>query len=149
MIITTFSEIQYIDISKKGDLMAAVSRYGNKIHIYSLNDFHLKFCLFLTLAEHKIFNLNFDSKSRFISMLSFDGLDLNLNLFDLKHSKSDNQLCQCDDYDDSQVKLISGEKKERNSFFGSLVNKISNVIFNLFYSPSLRQMTLFHSLMEE
>src|SRR5690242_15565628 len=115
----------------------AFSKLGNKIHIYSLEDFQLKFCLFLTSSELIITNACFNDKSRFFSILSYNGEDLNLNLFDLKHCDSEDHLCQCDDHDDEEVKLISSlhEVQKTNSFFGSIVNKISSVmiIFKYFY----------------
>jgi len=126
MIIMTFVDIQTLEISPKGDMLAVISRYGNKIHIYSLEDFKLKFCLFLTIAEHKILNLTFNNKSRFLSTLSFDGEDLVLNIYDVKNTNS--ELCECDDHLDSQIKLISNSgKKDSGSFFGRFVSKITNV----------------------
>ncbi len=127
MIITTFNEIHTREISRKGELIAVVSKFGNKLHIYSLNDFQLKYCMFLTNSEHKIFNLSFDKKSKLVSMLSFDGEDMILSIQDLKNSAAENQFCECDDHDDKGVKLISSQKKEASTFFGSLVSKITNV----------------------
>jgi hypothetical protein len=128
---TTYSEIQFIEISNNGDLMASVSKYGNKLHIYSLIDFHLKYCLLLSMDEHKIFNLNFNYKNRFVSILSFDGKDLILNLYDLKNSDDEVELCQCDDCDDSDINLISSERA--HSLFGKLVSKISHVKYLLIF----------------
>lgn len=133
MIMTTFSEIQSVEISKKGDLLIISSRYGNKFHIYSLKDFQLKHCLFMTNEEQKIYNLTFNKKGRYIGIFSFNGNDMNLNIFDLKQKSSrdsdDEFLCQCDDYNDNEVKLISSIKRENksHSFFGNIVSKFGNV----------------------
>lgn len=132
-IITTFSEIQALEISKKGDLLLSVSKFGNKIHIYSLDDFQLKFCLFLTSSEQKVLNSAFNQKSRFFTMLSYNGEELNLSIFDLKHSSREDQLCQCSDYDDEEINLISSVKENQHSLFGNFMHKLSNVSDVLFF----------------
>ena len=119
----------------------AFSKYGNKIHIYSLEDFQLKYCLFLANHELKITNLCFNNKSKLFSILSYDGTDLNLNLFNLKLSSSEDHLCQCDDHDDDVIKKIAHQEEVHHSNFssffgiGSLVSKITvnkNTNKNLF-----------------
>ena len=115
----------------------AFSKYGNKIHIYSLEDFQLKFCLFLTNHELKIMNACFNNKSKFVATLTYNGTGLNLNLFDLKNSDTEDHLCQCDDHDDSEVKHISSlnDVHKTYSFFGNFVSKLSVVKYkyNIYY----------------
>jgi hypothetical protein len=109
----------------------AFSKLGNKIHIYSLEDFQLKYCLFLCSHELKVTNACFNFKSKLFATLSYDGTDLNLNLFNLKILSSEDHLCQCDDHDDGNIKKIHETIAEANtgitSYFGigSLVSKIT------------------------
>jgi len=108
----------------------AFSKYGNKLHIYSLEDFNLKFCIYLLDHEQIILNTCINPKSRFISTLSYDGTDIHVNLYDLKKINSEDRLCQCDDHDDSKIKLISvlpETKHHYYSYFGSFVSKLANI----------------------
>jgi hypothetical protein len=112
--------------------LIAFSKYGNKLHIYSLEDFQLKFCFFLINAELNILNVSLSIKNRFLFFVSFNGKDLNLNALDLKNSDSEDHLCKCDDHDDENVrKILSSKQAQSSSFFGGLFNKISDVKFIL------------------
>ncbi len=112
--------------------LIAFSKYGNKLHIYSLDDFQLKFCFFLINAELNILNVSMSIKNRFLFFLSFNGKDLNLNALDLKNSDSEDHLCQCDEYDDENVKKMDSSKQNHSySFFGGIFNKLSDVSFYL------------------
>lgn len=114
----------------------AFSKLGNKIHIYSLEDFQLKYCLFLCSHELKITNSCFNFKSKMFACINYDGTDLNLDLFNLKILNSEDHLCQCDDHDDDQIKKIKDILTEKNkgvtSYFGigNLVSKITVKNFN-------------------
>jgi hypothetical protein len=125
---TTFTEIQCLEVSQKGDLLIAVSKLGNKQHIYSLLDFELKHCIFLGNNGLRLMNITFNKKSKLLAMLP---TDLNLSIFNLK--QHENTLCECDDFDDEEV-IINEEETQpvtkKESFFGSFFSKISKTIFN-------------------
>jgi hypothetical protein len=101
----------------------ASSKYGNKIHIYTLADFQLRFCIYLGKNELDIINSRFDKKSKFLMILSGDLL---IKMFNLKHSVDD-YICECDEHDDDSI-VLKG-KTANSSFFGGILNKLSTVLY--------------------
>jgi hypothetical protein len=120
LIITTFTDIQNIVMSQ-GELLYVSNKFGNKVHIYSINDYELKYCFYFGHTFFKAINIIFDNKNKYIALTS-----TNYGLFLINLKISDSTFCQCDDYED----LTEAECVERKSgFFGSLVSAIKVILF--------------------
>lgn len=105
-----------------------MSQYGNKIHIYSLIDFSLQYCIYLGQSELKLINVSFSIKSRFTALLIINNNSLRINIFDLKNLNENDHLCQCDDHNDEEVVRLDGNQLTRQgSVFGSFFSKLSKV----------------------
>ena len=92
-----------------------MSKYGNKIHIYSLTDYKLKHCIILGETEIKINSCIFDKKGKYLSILAN-----NIDIFMLNISKDDNYLCQCEDFDDENIHLVASQQSYLSSFFSKI-----------------------------
>ena len=119
LIITTFTDIQNIKLSDN-ELLYVSNKYGNKVHIYSINDYELKYCFYFGHIYFKAINIVFNKKNKYLALTS---MNYGILVVDLKHS--DSTICQCDDYED----LTEEECVERKpGFFGALVSAIKNTI---------------------
>lgn len=94
----------------------------NKIHIYSLVDFQLKFCLDSEFQQQKIINISISKKNKFFSILYND---YNLDIYNLTSEKKVNQNCKCmkDLLLGNDDMGISGKKK-KETFFSKTFNGI-------------------------
>jgi hypothetical protein len=92
VITTPFKEIYKYNISKKGDYAIVVGKPLNKIHIYSLIDFQLKFCLDSEFQQHGILNISISKKTKFFSIMYND---YDIEIYKLTDEKKVNQLCKC------------------------------------------------------
>jgi hypothetical protein len=109
---TPFKEIYKYNISKKGDYAIVVGKPDNKIHIYSLVDFQLKFCLDSEFQEHGILNISISKKTKFFCIL-YD--DYDIEIYKLTDEKRVNQICQCMD---EIIRDVDGHvvKKKKEGF---------------------------------
>ncbi len=81
-----------------------MSATGNKIHIYSVQDFKLKHCLGNEIPINQILNLAFSKKNKFLSLL-FD--DLSIQIYNLTKVK-DKDICQCVNDSKQNQSIFSG-----------------------------------------
>jgi hypothetical protein len=76
----------------KGNIAIIIGDNANKIHIYSLNDFDLKYCLDSSHPFNKILNISISKKNKFFSVLYED---YNLEIYNLLEEKRINSNCEC------------------------------------------------------
>ena len=96
---TNFNAIQTLELLS--DFIIVSSSCGNKIHLYSLKDFSLMYCLFLGNFAYELGNFSVDKKNKFL-MLSTN--NKYIKMFKLKDLKENNEdICSCDDHDDDEV----------------------------------------------
>jgi hypothetical protein len=91
---TPFKEIYRYNISKKGDYAIVVGKPANKIHIYSLVDFQLKFCLDSEFQQQGILNISISRKTKFFSIMYND---YDIEIYKLTDEKKVNRICKCMD----------------------------------------------------
>ena len=83
---------------------------GNKIHIFSVEDFQLKHCLGENIQINRIMNFGFSKKNKFLSFF-YD--DLSIQIYNLINVNENNKtICTCQK-DDS-----------KKSFLGSMFSSI-------------------------
>lgn len=69
-LITGFKEIDYIKASDFGDYICVIGEGANRIHLYSIFDYELKFCLWRGSKISKTIDVCFDLKCKFMSVLT-------------------------------------------------------------------------------
>jgi hypothetical protein len=96
-------------------MLLAISKHGNKMHIYSLNQYELKFCFYHGSEPYSFKNVLFDHrKSKYLSMLCEN--TNNLYMINLKRC-DEYTVCQCDEYEDA-------EESEDEGAFSSFFKKV-------------------------
>ena len=123
VITTPFKSINKFNISKKGDYAIIVGNPNNKIHIYSLIDFQLKFCLDSEFQQHKIINISISKKTKFFSIMYNDN---DIEIYKLTDENKVNQICKCINHIIDENEKISPKKK-------GFLNTIINVKVIFFY----------------
>ena len=118
-LIYPFSFVQLIQISSKGAILALVSLYGNKIHLYNVNNSKLKECIYLGNSKIKIERLCFSKiKENYILIM------LNTQKFYIYKTQKkfgDCSKCICSKYDDKDLDANNSnleEEEDDGGFFG-------------------------------
>jgi len=89
---TPFKLITKYCLSNKGDIAIVVGDSNNKIHLYSLHDYRLKYCLESSHPLNRITNIAISRKNKFFSIL-YD--DYNLEIYNLVEEQKINSDCEC------------------------------------------------------
>jgi len=89
---TPFKLITKYCLSKKGDIAIVIGDTNNKIHIYSLHDYGLKYCLESSHPLNRITNIAISRKNKFFSLLYDDN---NLEIYNLIEEQKINTNCEC------------------------------------------------------
>ena len=109
-----FDFIQMIELSPTGHILAVVSIYGTKIHLYYTQNGKLKECIFLSQTIQTIEKVLFSQrKSNYLLVLKNDN---KFYIYKINNIIIDNPKCICDKYDDHQ--LITQSQETDNGFFG-------------------------------
>lgn len=123
---THFTEVQKVAISKDESVALIVSHYGNKIHIYSLATFQLKYCLFTGFKISMISSITFDSKGKFVLFITKKGL---MQIYSISNI-SRILLCDCDEHDD---KLLFN-KNDESTYLQLIFDELTQVSLHDLYS---------------
>jgi hypothetical protein len=70
ILVTGFKEIDYIKVSNFGEYICVIDKGVNMIHLYSLFDYELVYCLYRGDKVSKTINVAFDLKCKFMSVLT-------------------------------------------------------------------------------
>lgn len=100
-----------------GNYLVISNYYGNKVHLYSIKDWTLKYCFFLGYYSYELANLSFDLKEKYF-MLSTN--NKYIKIFKLKNSTETH--CKCNSYKDEKIDV---ERKRKLYFYW---NKIFGII---------------------
>ncbi len=101
---TPFKLITKYCLSKKGDIAIVVGDF-NKLHLYSLYDYCLKYCLESAHPMSRITNISISKKNKFFSLF-YD--DYNLEIYNLLEEKKINTNCEC-------INLLIENKYDNNN----------------------------------
>ena len=69
-LITGFKEIDFIKSSDFGDFICVVGEGANRLHLYSLYDYELKYCFWRGSQKSHTISVSFDLKCRFVSVVT-------------------------------------------------------------------------------
>ena len=109
-----FDYMQTFQLSPTGNLLAIVSIYGNKIHIYYTQNGKLKDCLYLSAYIQTIEKVFFsEKKANYFLVLKNDN---KFNVYKIGKNQAENPKCVCDKYDDSKVTVQNQEEKTTGIF---------------------------------
>lgn len=119
---TKFRDIQSLYISRNGTQLVAINVFGNKIHIYDIdNENNLRLCLFIGNHIASIDNVVISSKKEKYMMFISEGK--NIKVFAIKDNFESNFKCFCDMHNDDE--LIGMKKSDSHQtffgFFGSVI----------------------------
>ena len=92
-----------------------MSSYENKVHVYSVDRFDLKFCIGNEIPINKILNYAFSKKNKFLSILIDD---LTMEVFNISQSQNTKSVCIC---------KLDTEKKKKSILY----NIYSNIKVNI------------------
>ena len=110
-IVYKFNYMQTFQLSPSGHILAIVSLYGNKIHLYYTQNGKLKECILLSQYIQTIEKIFFsEKKSNYLFVLKNDN---KFNIYKIENRNIDKPKCICDKYDDN--KITKKNKEENNS----------------------------------
>ena len=128
-IITNFDFIQIMNFSPLGDKIAAISIYGNKIHIYDSISGKLKYCIFLGHKIQSIEKLYFSEKKP--NYLLFVRNDKYFSIYKLGKAKEKEQvpkcICNMDNDKDLLIRLNEIDKKNAGKSKPKTYSKNKNI----------------------
>lgn len=115
-IVTSFQEIQAIQLSKGGEMLFVSSLLGNKIHIYDITDSSLKCCVFTgnRIISQEEIQFDFDIKH-----LLYISDQIKLEIIRLKNKDNQKANCCCEDYDDN---IMLGNPRRKPSIFEGIMS---------------------------
>lgn len=110
---SSFDYMQTIQLSPSGQLIAVVSIFGNKIHIYYTQTGKLKECIFLSPFILTIERVLFSKKENYILTLKNEN---KFHIYKIGKKQNDNPKCVCNKYNDKNITMEN--KEENTGIFG-------------------------------
>ena len=122
-----FEYLQSLHISPSGQFIALSSLFGNKIHIYYIENLILKECLYLGDEINTIEKISFAAKGEFFFLIQLNKKIL--KLFQLSNIIEGQFRCKCYKYkNDEMIKEVIQKKEKENSW----INYFKNIVYTGF-----------------
>ena len=122
-----FEYLQSLHISPSGQFIALSSLFGNKIHIYYIENLILKECLYLGDEINTIEKISFAAKGEFFLLIQLNKKIL--KLFQLSNIIEGQFRCKCYKYkNDEMIKEVIKKKEKENSW----INYFKNIVYTGF-----------------
>ena len=116
-----FEYIQTLHLSPSGQFIALSSLFGNKIHIYYVENLILKECLYLGDEIYNIQKISFTAKGEYFLLIQL--CKNSLKLFELSNIIEGQFKCKCYKYkNEDMVKEVIKKKENENSWFSYFKN---------------------------
>ena len=116
-----FEYIQTLHLSPSGQFIALSSLFGNKIHIYYVENLILKECLYLGDEIYNIQKISFTAKGEYFLLIQLS--KNSLKLFELSNIIEGQFKCKCYKYkNEDMVKEVIKKKENENSWFSYFKN---------------------------
>ena len=138
-----FEYLQSLHLSPSGQFIALCSLFGNKIHIYYVENLILKECLYLGDEINTIQKISFAAKGEFFILVQ---LNKNiLKLFELSNIVEGQFKCKCYKYkNDEMIKEAIKKKEKRNSW----LNYFKNIVYSSFSNNIIEEKEIDLSLVK-
>ena len=125
-LIHSFSFVQLIQLSSKGTMIALVSLYGNKIHLYSVYNSKLKECIYLGNSKIKIEKLCFSKKKENYILIMLN--TQKFYIYKTQKKSGDVSKCICSKYDDKDIDINNNDiEEDEGGFFGFFRKYTKNI----------------------
>ena len=100
---------------KKGDLIAVVSKGGSNIHIYSLTQYQLLYCLWRGKLDEDVLDIAFSRKNKFLCLVNSKNT---VHIYALDPSDQNIIICKCHEVDESD------KSDKQTGLFSSVLFKV-------------------------
>ena len=138
-----FEYLQSLHLSPSGQFIALCSLFGNKIHIYYVENLILKECLYLGDEINTIQKISFAAKGEFFILVQLNKKIL--KLFELSNIVEGQFKCKCYKYkNDEMIKEAIKKKENRNSW----LNYFKNIVYSSFSNNIIEEKEIDLSLVK-
>ena len=96
-------------------MIAVISKGGSNIHVYSLTQYQLLYCLWRGNVEEDILDIAFSKKNQFICLVNSKNT---VHIYALDPSDQNIIICKCHEVDDSE------KTDKHGSLFNSVLFKV-------------------------
>ena len=128
-----FEHIQSLHLSPSGQFIALSSLFGNKIHVYYVENLILKECFYLGDEINNISRISFPSCGENFLFVQFN--KKKLKLFELSNITEGQFKCKCYNYkNEEMLKEVIKKKEKENGLF----NYFKNLYYN-YNNPSIEE----------
>ena len=122
-----FEYIQSLHLSPSGQFIALSSLFGNKIHIYYVENLLLKECFYLGDEINNIQKISFTPKGEYFLLIQLS--KNRLKLFELSNIIEGQFKCKCYKYkNEEMIKEVIKKKENERSW----INYFKNIIYNTY-----------------
>ena len=129
-----FEYIQSLHLSPSGQFIALSSLFGNKIHIYYVENLILRECLYIGDEIYSIQKISFAAKGEYFLLIQLNKKIM--KLFELTNVIEGQFKCKCYKYkNEEMIKDVIKKKEEENSWF----NYFKNIIYSTYNNPPIEE----------
>lgn len=98
----------------QGDLVSIISKGGSKIHIYSVNEYQLIYCLWRGKVDEEILDLTFSKKNKFLCLVNTKNT---IHIFAMDPTDHNIITCHCHE-------IEQAEKHQPQGLFTRVFSKV-------------------------
>ena len=118
-----FEYLQAMKLSPSGQFIALCSLFGNKIHIYYVENLILKECLYLGDEIYNIQKISFAARGEYFLLIQLN--KKRMKLFELSNIIEGQFKCKCYNYkNEEMIKEVIKKKENENGWFNYFKNMI-------------------------
>ncbi len=118
-----FEYLQTMKLSPSGQFIALCSLFGNKIHIYYVENLILKECLYLGDEIYNIQKISFAARGEYFLLIQLN--KKRMKLFELSNIIEGQFKCKCYNYkNEEMIKEVIKKKENENGWFNYFKNMI-------------------------
>ena len=129
-----FEYIQSLHLSPSGQFIALSSLFGNKIHIYYVENLILRECLYIGDEIYSIQKISFAAKGEYFLLIQLNKKIM--KLFELTNVIEGQFKCKCYKYkNEEMIKDVIKKKEEENSWF----NYFKNIIYSTYNNQPIEE----------
>ena len=118
-----FEYLQALQLSPSGQFVALCSLFGNKVHIYYVENLILKECLYLGDEIYNIQKISFAARGEYFLLIQLN--KKRMKLFELSNIIEGQFKCKCYNYkNEEMIKEVIKKKENENGWFNYFKNMI-------------------------
>ena len=118
-----FEYLQALQLSPSGQFIALCSLFGNKIHVYYVENLILKECLYLGDEINNLQKISFATRGEYFLLIQLN--KKRMKLFELSNIIEGQFKCKCYNYkNEEMIKGVIKKKENENGLFNYIKNMI-------------------------